>query len=246
MAQCTAPVQGHRTENGRLNCPVCRYGSSYGRSYSSFRPPPVVRRTPVGAGRPSGGSGGGGGTRRLRGGGTVSYSPTEWRTFEPVARVAEAQARTYPQHRDLFLCHAWDDRQGAAKDLFDQLCRNQATVWFSETEVGLGSSLLREIDRGLAMSRVGIVLVTPALLESLKAQGVADKELSALLATDRVIPIAYGTTFDALREVSPLLAARSGLTIGNGLSLEDAAEKIAAAAAAEGDGTTQGHTSLRW
>jgi uncharacterized protein (DUF2342 family) len=163
----------------------------------------------------------------------VSYSPTEWRTFEPVARVAEVQARTYPDRRDLFLCHAWDDRQGAAKDLYDQLTASGATVWFSETEVGLGKSLLREIDRGLAMSRVGIVLVTPALLESLKAQGVADRELSALLATDRVIPIAHGTTFDALREVSPLLAARSGLTICDSLPMPDAAKKIAAAAAAE-------------
>src|SRR3546814_4637458 len=92
------------------------------------------------------------------------------------------------------------------------------------------------------MSRVGIVLVTPALLESLKAQGVADKELSALLATDRLIPIAHGTTFDALREVSPLLAARSGLTIGDDLSMKDAADKIAAAAAAE-DTRSEEHTS---
>jgi uncharacterized protein (DUF2342 family) len=165
----------------------------------------------------------------------VSYSPTEWRTFEPVARVAAVQARSYPDRRDLFLCHAWDDRQGPAKDLYDELTTSGATVWFSETEVGLGKSLLREIDRGLAMSRVGIVLVTPALLESLKAQGVADKELSALLATDRVIPVAHGTTFDALREVSPLLAARSGLTICDGLPMPDAAKKIAAAAAAESD-----------
>lgn len=163
----------------------------------------------------------------------MSYSPTEWRTFEPVARVAEVQARTYPDRRDLFLCHAWDDRQGAAKDLYDQLVASGATVWFSETEVGLGKSLLREIDRGLAMSRIGIVLVTPALLKSLEAQGVADKELSALLFTDRVIPVAHGTTFDALREVSPLLAGRSGLTIGDGLSMRDAAQKVAAAAASE-------------
>jgi hypothetical protein len=32
-----------------------------------------------------------------------------------------------------------------------------ATVWFSEKDVGLGKSLLREIDRGLATSRIGIV-----------------------------------------------------------------------------------------
>lgn len=176
----------------------------------------------------------------------MSYSPTEWRTFEPVAREAAAVALRFPEHRDLFLCHAWDDRDGAAKDLYEQLCANGATVWFSQTEVGLGTSLLREIDRGLAMSRVGIVLVTPALLESLKAQGIADKELSVLLATDRVIPIAHGTTFETLREVSPMLAARSGLTIGAALPMPEAAKKIAAAAAAEDDGTTQTGTSLRW
>jgi hypothetical protein len=33
-----------------------------------------------------------------------------------------------------------------------------------------------------------------------------------LLATDRVIPVAHGTTFEALPDVSPLLAARSGLS----------------------------------
>lgn len=80
-------------------------------------------------------------------------------------------------------------------------------------------------------SRVGVVLVTPALLTSLAAEGIADKELSALLATDRVIPIAHGTTFEALREVSPLLASRSGLDTAES-SLEEVAAKIAAAAAA--------------
>jgi hypothetical protein len=164
----------------------------------------------------------------------VSYTPAEWRTIEPLARNAEVQARSHPERRDLFLCHAWDDRNGAARELCDQLVSLGATVWFSENEVGLGKSLLREIDRGLASSRIGIVLVTPALLESLAAQGVADKELSALLATDRVIPVAHGTTFDALRDVSPLLAARSGLTTGDYLSMRDVATKVAAAAAAEG------------
>lgn len=100
------------------------------------------------------------------------------------------------------------------------------TVWFSEKDVSLGASLIRAIDKGLRMSRIGIVLVTPALFTSLNAEGVADKELSALLATDRVIPVAHGTTFEAIRDVSPLLAARSGLSTGES-SLEDVAAKIA-------------------
>lgn len=167
----------------------------------------------------------------------MSYTPVEWRSIEPLARKAEEQARQHPERRDLFLCHAWPDRNGGATELYNLLISNDATVWFSETDVGLGKPLLREIDRGLANSRVGIVLVTPALLTSLKAEGIADKELSALLATDRVIPVAHGTTFDALRDVSPLLASRSGLDTAES-SLEDVAAKIAAAAAAlaEDDG----------
>jgi hypothetical protein len=103
--------------------------------------------------------------------GAVSYTAAEWRTIEPLARQAEEQAREHPERRDLFLCHAWDDREGAAKELCDLLVSLGATVWFSEKDVGLGKSLLREIDKGLAISRIGIVLVTPALLKRLEAEG---------------------------------------------------------------------------
>ncbi|WP_298845267.1 toll/interleukin-1 receptor domain-containing protein [uncultured Salinicola sp.] len=117
-----------------------------------------------------------------------------------------------PDLRDAFLCHAWDDRKVAAKELYDQLQSQGVSVWFSEKDVVLGSSLLREIDKGLANSRVGIVLVTPALLRRVKAEGIADKELSALLARDLLVPIVHDTTYEDLREVSPLLGSRSGLS----------------------------------
>jgi len=156
----------------------------------------------------------------------VAYTTAERLTLNPVRREAEKQAVSHPERRDLFLCHAWDDRRGAAKELHDLLESLSVTVWFSEKDVRLGESLIRKIDKGLKMSRIGIVLVTPALFRSLDAEGVADKELSALLATDRVIPVAHGTTFEALRDVSPLLAARSGLST-DGASLNDVAAKIA-------------------
>ena len=112
----------------------------------------------------------------------------------------------------MFLCHAWDDRQGAAKELHDLLEARGVKVWFSEKDVGLGVPLMRAIDKGLVNSRVGLVLVTPALLKGLPAEGIADKELSALLARERLVPIVHGTTYEELRDVSPLLASRSGLS----------------------------------
>ena len=139
------------------------------------------------------------------------YTPAEVRTLTPIRANVEKRA-TVPDLRDTFLCHAWDDRQGAAKELHDHLESQGVSVWFSEKDIVLGASLLREIDKGLANSRVGIVLVTPAFLRRVQAEGIADKELSALLARDLLVPIVHDTTYEALREVSPLLGSRSGLS----------------------------------
>lgn len=176
-------------------------------------------------------SGGGSRSRRTRAGRSVSYTSSEWRSIEPLATKAAEQARQHPERRDLFLCHAWDDRDASASELYDRLTTNGASVWFSERDVPLGKLLLREIDKGLRNSRVGIVLVTPALLKSIETEGIAEKELSVLLASGRVIPVAHGTTFEALRDVSPMLASHAGLDTAES-SLDDVAAKIAAAAAA--------------
>jgi hypothetical protein len=160
----------------------------------------------------------------------VWYTPGEVRALTPIRQSVETRA-PLPDPRDIFLCHAWDDRQGAAKELNDLLVSRKVSVWFSEKDVALGTPLLREIDKGLAKSRVGIVLVTPALLSRLRAEGIADKELSALLARDLLVPIVHGTTYEALREVSPLLGSRSGLNTAED-SMETVAAKLAELVAA--------------
>ena len=153
------------------------------------------------------------------------YTDAQVRALTPVRTSVENRA-SLPDPRDVFLCHAWDDRSGAAKELHDLLESRGVSVWFSEKDVALGTPLLREIDRGLAKSRVGIVLVTPALLRRLAAEGIADKELSALLARNLLVPIVHDTTYEALREVSPLLGSRSGLSTAEE-PMADVAAKLA-------------------
>jgi hypothetical protein len=230
MARCTAPVYGHRTASGRAACPAC--GGSYGRysgysssgSYPSY--PSYASSGSSGGGRSSGGgSGRSVRARWSRSGSSVLYTPAEVRALTPVRESVEKRA-SLPDLRDVFLCHAWDDRQGAAKELHDALESRGVSVWFSEKDVVLGTSLLREIDKGLAKSRVGIVLVTPALLRRVRAEGIADKELSALLARDLLVPVVHDTTYEALREVSPLLGSRSGLSTSEE-PMADVAVKLA-------------------
>lgn len=230
MAQCSAPVNGHRSASAEANCPACR--GSYGRSYNSYSS--YSSYSPPSSSYGSRGESSGSSKSRARwssDGSTILYTPQEIRTLMPVRENLEKRS-DIPDLRDVFLCHAWDDRKGAAKDLHDLLESKGVSVWFSEKDVLLGSSLLREIDKGLVKSRVGIVLVTPLFLKRIKGEGIADKELSALLARDLLVPIVHDTTFDDLRDVSPLLGSRSGLsTIDD--TMEEVASKLAELVAPE-------------
>lgn len=223
MSRCTAPVRGHRSASAAADCPAC--GGRYG-GYPSYSYPSYSSSGSSGGGQSSGG--GSGSSARPRwspAGSSVAYTSAEVRALTPFRESVEKRA-PLPDLRDVFLCHAWDDRSGAAKQLHDLLESRGVKVWFSEKDVALGTPLLREIDKGLAKSRVGIVLVTPALLRRLQAEGIADKELSALLARDLLVPIVHNTTYEALREVSPLLGSRSGLSTAEA-PMADVAAKLA-------------------
>lgn len=232
MAQCTAPVRGHRTAAAAADCPACGsrygrygggYGSSYNSNYGSYPSSSYSTSGNSGSSRSGGNSRGSVRPRWSRAGSSVLYTPAEVVALTPIRETVEKLAIA-PERRDYFLCHAWDDRAESAKELHDLLEARGASVWFSEKDVPLGTPLLREIDKGLAKSRVGIVLVTPALLRRLPKESIADKELSTLLAGNRLIPIVHGTTYEALRDVSPMLASRSGLDTGENTMAEIAAK----------------------
>lgn len=229
MVSCTAPKEGHRSASAAARCPACRYrygGSrNYGWSSPSYSTPSYSSVSSGGSRTTSGGGGSSARPRWSRATSSVVYTPAEVRALTPIRENVEKRP-ALPDRRDVFLCHAWDDRQGAAKELHDLLESRGVSVWFSEKDVALGTSLLREIDKGLAKSRVGIVLVTPALLRRVQGEGIADKELSALLARDLLVPIVHDTTYEALREVSPLLGSRSGLSTAEN-PMGDIATKLA-------------------
>lgn len=239
MARCTAPTRGHRSAAAAANCPACGgryqgYGRYGGGSYGSYRSSnaPSYSSSSSGGGKISGRSGRRTSKPHWSGSGSaVWYTPEQVLSLTPVRENVETLAVSQPDLRDVFLCHAWDDRQGSARQLHDLLEAQGVRVWFSEKDLGLGVPMMRAIDKGLINSRVGIVLVTPAMLRRLPAEGVADKELSALLRRERIVPIIHGTTYEELEQVSLLLASRAGLSTAED-SMADVAAKIAELVAA--------------
>ena len=128
---------------------------------------------------------------------------------------------------DVFLCHAWPDRQAAANDVYELLLGKEVSVWFSEVSLRPGTDMRLAIERGLVSSRMGIVLVTPAMLEKLRTdRSVVNSELSALLRRSLLLPVMHGVTFEELDQVSPMLATRGGFSTAEE-SMEDIIVKIA-------------------
>jgi hypothetical protein len=225
LVKCTAPVRGHQSASAADNCPACRgsYGSRYS-SYPSYSPSFSTRSSSYFSSSSTSRSKGKLKAKWSSSGSSITYTPSEIIALSPVRKTYEEKALK-PELKDIFLCHAWDDRKGTAKMLCDLLEAKGVTVWFSEKDIPLGAPMMRKIDKGLANSRIGIVLVTPAFLDSVKKEGVADKELSVLLAESNTIPIVHNTTYDELHGVSPFLASRNGLNTTDD-TLEDVANKL--------------------
>lgn len=74
---------------------------------------------------------------------TVRYTQPERDFLGDVRNVVDSDA---PRERDAFLCHAWNDRLGAANELYLALREVGVDVWFSEKDVQLGRSLARQLD----------------------------------------------------------------------------------------------------
>jgi NADPH:quinone reductase-like Zn-dependent oxidoreductase len=152
-----------------------------GRHQSSYSPSSYTSPTPRASSDRGGSSGGGGAGRSTRPrwspvNSPVTYSSDEVAALDRYRQKVEAvgpRAESY----DLFLCHAWDDRRETATELHGLLEAQDVLVWFSERDILLGLPFMREIDKGLAKTRIGLVLITPAFLQRIESGGVSEKEL---------------------------------------------------------------------
>lgn len=68
---------------------------------------------------------------------------------------------THAPQWDAFISHASEDKERFVRPLAHALTALGAKIWFDEFSLRLGDSLSASIDRGLANSRYGIVVVSP-------------------------------------------------------------------------------------
>ena len=66
---------------------------------------------------------------------------------------------------DVFISHASEDKDELVRPLAEALKEEGLRVWYDEFELRIGSSLRRTIDRGIARSRFGVVVLSRPFFE---------------------------------------------------------------------------------
>ncbi|MGH3978956.1 MAG: toll/interleukin-1 receptor domain-containing protein [Pseudonocardiaceae bacterium] len=169
-----------------------------------------------------------GGTNIVGGGLNTGYQPIRVTTSERALLTSVREhvaADPVERAHDIFLSHASADLV-IARFLRDELEKLGADVWVDEFSLGLGQNIVLAIDRGIARSRIGVVLVTPTVLAG---RPWVEKEFSALLdSKEMVIPVLHKVTLMELRQYSPLLHLKKGLNTADH-TVEEIAKLIVSA-----------------
>lgn len=119
---------------------------------------------------------------------------------------------------DVFVSHASEDKDSVARPLALALQKIGFRVWFDEMTLKVGDSLRRSIDQGLAKSRFGIVVISPAFLKKEWPQ----RELDGLVAREVlgrkvILPVWHDVDATVVTAYSPTLADRVAARTNAGL-----------------------------
>lgn len=154
------------------------------------------------------------------------------RAIENTPKIIQKQDKNYPldiPEHDVFISHASEDKENFVKPLADLLSKQGINVWYDEFSLTWGSSLSRSIDKGLANSRYGIVVLSKAFLSEkpwtdYELQGLISKEMSG--DTPVILPIWHEVSKSDVIKYSPTLADKLALNSSTH-TIEQIAEQLA-------------------
>ena len=145
---------------------------------------------------------------------------------QPVVVSAATQIVTGEEY-DVFVSHAYEDKE-LFVDEFVVALRNQGLkVWYDTDNLKWGDSMREKIDRGLAKSKYGVVILSPNYIAEHKYWTKA--ELNGLFQVETIngktiLPIWHNLTKKQVVEYSPIIADRKAMTTASMTPEEIAAE----------------------
>lgn len=108
---------------------------------------------------------------------------------------------------DVFISHASEDKDAVVRPLANALVQHGLKVWYDEFELKIGDSLRRKIDKGLANSRFGIVVLSRDFIKKGWTNYELDGIISKAVSGEQVmLPIWHEITKQEIIAYSPSLA----------------------------------------
>lgn len=128
---------------------------------------------------------------------------------------------------DAFISHAFEDKAELVRPLADRLRKYGARIWYDEFELRPGDSLVAKIDRGLAESNHGILIISPAFLckpwPEYERQGLTARDIGS--GGQILVPVWHNVDADRVSSFSPTLAQRFAL-ITNTMHVDELALRL--------------------
>jgi hypothetical protein len=96
--------------------------------------------------------------------------------------------------RDVFICHASEDKNEVVRPLYDALIKAKVSCWYDEAEIQWGDSITEKVNKGLRQSRFALVVISPSSIK----KNWPLRELHALLNQEassgevRILPLLVG------------------------------------------------------
>lgn len=130
---------------------------------------------------------------------------------------------------DVFISHASEDKDDLVRPLAEKLQEVGFSVWYDEFQLKVGENLRRSIDRGLANSRFGIVVLSPAFFEKNWPQYELDGLIAREMSGSKVIlPLWHKVSKNEVMSRSPSLVDKIALNTSM-YTIEEIVEKLAEA-----------------
>ena len=116
---------------------------------------------------------------------------------------------------DVFISHAWEDKEGFVDEFVAELEKLGIKVWYDRQRIKWGDSMRARIDDGLKKSKFGIAVISPDYIADAKYWTKA--ELDGLFQLESVngkmlLPIWHNITKQQVMNYSPIIASKLAMT----------------------------------
>lgn len=136
-------------------------------------------------------------------------------TVVPVVLHNGNSASDFGETYDVFISHAWEDKEGFVDEFVAELEKLGIKVWYDRQRIKWGDSMRARIDDGLKKSKFGIAVISPDYIADGKYWTKA--EIDGLFQLESVngkmlLPIWHNITKQQVMNYSPIIASKLAMT----------------------------------